>query len=396
MQRHQHGGNIYQYGSVIDFSANINPLGMPAAVQEAAMQGVIDACHYPEAENRRLVRAIADTEAKNGINLSDSQIICGNGAAELIFLLCRTIRPKGAILLAPSFAEYAQALQASGSRIEWIHLQEENGFTVTARTLEMMEQRINAGLKTDTPIEMMFICQPNNPTGQLNGEVWMERILAMCRRYHLWLVLDACFLELLEESETAVQHRITDRCLQYNRSLVLKAFTKSFAMAGLRLGYLMGQDEQCMRLMRENLQPWNVSLPAQYAGLAALKEKDFLKESRKFLTEEKQWLLEELGCVQESGLIERIYGHTANFIFFRAKKGLAKKILAHRILIRDCSNYQGLTDGYYRIAVRTHEENQQLIKALKAEVLMMEISMTEGGVDDGEGYHDTGNNVECR
>lgn len=373
MQRHQHGGNIYEHAGAIDFSANINPLGMPAAVREAAMQGAADACRYPEAENRRLIQAIAEAEKTAGIAMAASNIICGNGAAELIFLICRTIRPKASMLLAPSFAEYAQALHGAGSRIEWVYLREKDGFAVTEQTLIEMEERIEASRKTDFPIEMLFMCQPNNPTGQLADEVCMGAVLTLCRRFHLWLVADACFLELLADEAIMIQRRMIAQCLQYDRSLVLKAFTKSFAMAGLRLGYLMGQNERCLNLMRENLQPWNVSLPAQYAGMAALKEREFLRQSRKYLEDEKSWLLKELGYIQKQGLIERIYGHAANFIFFRAKKGLTEKMLAHGILIRNCSNYQGLTEGYYRIAVRTHEENRQLMKALRKEALGKEI-----------------------
>ncbi len=364
MQRHQHGGNIYEYGDVMDFSANINPLGMPPAVKEAAVQGVCKACHYPEAENRQLVHAIAEAENETGLDLSDSQILCGNGAAELIFLLCRTIRPKGAMLFAPSFAEYAQALRVAGSRIEWIDLREEDEFAGTARTLTEMERRIRESRKTESPVEMLFICQPNNPTGQLAGEAWMESVLALCRRYQIWMVLDVCFLELLDEKELAGQRRIIAECLKYNRGLVIKAFTKSYAMAGLRLGYLIGRNENCLHAMRDNLQPWNVSLPAQYAGLAALKEKEFLKESRQYLAAEKHWLLEKLERIRETGLIIKIYGHGANFIFFRAINGLHIRMLVHGVLIRDCRNYEGLTEGYYRIAVRTHEENERLVQAL--------------------------------
>lgn len=365
MEKHQHGGNIYEYGTVVDFSASINPLGMPESVRLAAVRGVNEASHYPEPDSRRLIRSILAMEAENGMPASDIQIICGNGAAELIFLMCAVLRPRGALLLAPSFAEYELALRACKSRIRHIYLLEEEGFRVTERVVCELQNCIADQNHTDTPVEMLFLCQPNNPTGELISEAMIRRILDICKREHIWLVLDACFVELLDEAEAAQQRRLLAECMEYERTLILKAFTKSYAMAGLRLGYLMGRGGEAMDAMERALQPWNISLPAQYAGLAALKEREFLKESRHYISEEKYRLLDGLYKALQQGPIRSVYGHAANYIFFKADTGLKEKLLAQGILIRDCANYCGLEGGYYRIAVRTGEENVQLLEALR-------------------------------
>jgi threonine-phosphate decarboxylase len=221
---------------------------------------------------------------------------------------------------------------------------------------------------------MLFLCQPNNPTGQLADKGTVDRLLDICRQYDVWLVLDACFVELLETPEMQIQKQVIADCLQYAKTLVIKAFTKSFGMAGLRLGYLIGNDRECLNQMREALQPWNVSLPAQYAGLAALSEQMFLKKSRDYVQAEKAWLLAEL---QDCQVISKIYGHAANYIFFKAKENLKEALLEEKIMIRDCSNYQGLSKGYYRIAVRTHMENERLIEALKRQQTSRETKQDE-------------------
>lgn len=339
--KHIHGGNIYNYGKIIDFSANLNPLGMPEKVKEAARNSISMAEHYPDPDCRELKKALMDKEG-----IPEENIICGNGAAELIFLLAAAKRPKRALLTAPSFAEYEQALKAAGCECSYYYLREQNGFSMKEDYLETLT------METD----MVFLCNPNNPTGALCSRTFLERVLKKCREYGIFLVIDECFLDFLADKE---KWTMKDR-LSGGGFFLLKAFTKIYAMAGLRLGYGMTEDRELLKRMNELRQPWSVSVPAQEAGRAALLETEYVKQSVSYVEKERRWLEEKL-----SDYPFTVYEGRSNYLFFYAgRPDLKEALIPLGILIRDCSNYKGLKAGYYRIAVRTHEENEKLIKAL--------------------------------
>ena len=377
--RHVHGGNIYRYPEgILDFSANINPLGMPSSVEKAAMEAAAACIHYPEPGSSSLCSRIAAWESRemagSGCGLiAASQLVCGNGAAELIFTLCRALQPASGICLAPSFAEYAQALSAAGSRTGQIYLREEDGFALTGQAVREQISSVDSGQGPAAGSRLLFLCIPNNPTGLVPDEDVFDHLLKYCRDQGIWLILDACFADLCGERERKACRHMTARTLAYEKGIVLKAFTKSFAMPGLRLGYLMARNEEFLDCLRRQLQPWNVSRVAQMAGEAAVRELEegtFLSQSLAYIEKEKSYLLEGLHALsgEDGSLVQRIYGHAANYIFFRALGERGRelgRLLAERgVLIRDCSNFPGLEKGYYRIAVRRHEENRRLLEEM--------------------------------
>lgn len=343
MQNHQHGGDIYSKEYRIDFSANLNPLGMPESVREAAKAGVDRSVNYPDVHCRKLREALAK---KEGV-LKES-IICGNGAAELIFLLAATEKPGRSLLVAPGFAEYEQALTSVNCRMDFYYLKEEHGFALAEDYLDRLKEEW----------DMIFLCNPNNPTGVTIEPGLLKQILGICKERKIRVVLDLCFLDFLEDSEKA---DVAAHAADYPNLFILKAFTKTYAMAGLRLGYGISADIALLKRMREHIQPWNVSIPAQMAGCAALKETEYVSLTRALITRERKWLKERLAELEFS-----VYDSKANFIFFKGPPGLTEKCAREGILIRDCGNYRGLEkQAYYRIAVRTHEENMELIKVLR-------------------------------
>lgn len=342
MQKHQHGGDIYSGDVRIDFSANINPLGTPESVIRAAQESIRESAHYPDVECRRLRMSLAEKE-----QVSTEQIICGNGAAELIFAAVQAQAPKKALLAAPGFAEYEQALRITGCEIYDYALKKENGFRVQRDILQCLTEEI----------DMMFLCNPNNPTGVLVERELLLDIIKVCREKQIRIVLDSCFLDFLDDREAA---DCTCLLSEYPNLFILKAFTKIYAMAGLRLGYGLCADTAFLERMKEMVQPWSVSIPAQAAGVAALTETAYVERARALVKEERQWLKKELVTL---GLT--VYDSQANYIFFEGPAGLPEKCRAQGILIRDCSNYRGLTEGYYRVAVRTREENAELIHTLE-------------------------------
>ena len=298
--------------------------------------------HYPDVECERLRRALAQAEG-----VPAESIICGNGAADLIFGLVLALKPEKALLPAPTFAEYEQALRAWGCETEYHFLSEEEGFRPGEEFLE------HIGKDTD----LVFFCNPNNPTGVAVKGEYLKKLADRCRDTDTFLVLDECFEDFLEAPET---YSMKGYLKEYPRMFLLKAFTKKYAMAGIRLGYGFCGDPGILEGMKAVMQPWNVSVVAQEAGIAALKEETYVKESMKKLRREREFLLEGM---KKLGFFT--FASEANYIFFKGREDLQEKCLEKGIYIRDCSNYRGLKKGYYRVAVRTGDENRRLLAVLK-------------------------------
>jgi len=336
-----HGGDIYDKDIQIDFSANINPLKMPQKVIEAAVKGVYEAYKYPDIEYRNLRYEIGKKE-----NVSLENIVCTNGASEFIYSLVNTIRPKRAIVFAPTFSEYENALRAAGCQIIYYQLYEEDKFKANVEKLvEMLKPKY----------DMLFICNPNNPTGEVIDKEDLKIILKHCEKNNIYLAVDECFNDFLDFPQ---RYSVKEYIYDYENLVIIKAFTKMYAMAGLRLGYGICSVNLAQRI-KKAVPPWSVSIPAEYAAIEAIKEKDFVLESMKLLKKERKYLINEL---EKFGF--EIYGSKANYIFFKCDKtlDLYELFKKNKILIRDCSNYRGLEKGFYRIAVKTHEENKRFIE----------------------------------
>lgn len=346
--KHLHGGDIYRNPNMIDFSANINPLGMPDCVREAAKKGIDFSQSYPDVECSTLRKKISQR-----FDVAYEEIICGNGAADLIFTLVRAITPKKALLLAPTFAEYEQALESVGCAIHYYNLKEEEKFLLGNEYIKEFYDKISQGISYD----MIFLCNPNNPTGQPIEYSLLYSIVKTCRKVGCMVVLDECFVDFLEEPET---YSMISQITKFPNLFILKAFTKMYAMAGIRLGYGFTSDLSLIQKMRAASQPWNVSIPAQMAGMAALDLVDYEEKTRVYVRNEKRFLLEGL-----EPYVKKIYGTSGNYIFFQAREDLYEQLKKKNILIRDCSNYRNLQKGFYRIAVRTREENKIFLEALR-------------------------------
>lgn len=346
-----HGGDTEsyrrEYGRYpLDFSANCNPLGVPAGVKRAICDAAAHADGYPDPLCRELGAAIA---ARMG--LSPRQVLCGNGAADLIYRLALARKPKRALVPVPSFAEYELALRTVGCEVIRHPLEPGLGFALTGSILASLERGV----------EMLFLCNPHNPTGQTIDPGLLPRILESCERRGILLVMDECFNGFLPEP---ARHTLR-RCLSgHGHLLVIDAFTKLYGMAGVRLGCCLSGNEALLGEMRRAGQPWAVSSLAQAAGIAALQEHEYIERTRALLRTERAFLTDELRAL---GM--EVIGGEANFIFFRTEiPDLAGQMRGRGILIRDCRNYAGLSKGYYRVAVRRRGENLRLIEALPAPV----------------------------
>lgn len=335
-----HGGDIYGGDIRLDFSANTNPLGTPPGVL-AAVSGCLQQLHrYPDPYCRELVAAIAAFE-----RVPPEWILCGSGAAELIYAYCTSLGRVAAVELAPTFSEYALGLHQAGSTLVRYPLKQENAFRLDWDFLDFLQRQ---------QPQAVFLCNPNNPTGQVIDRELLDAILALCKKQGIRLFLDECFADLSDGQQT-----MKDRLADSPNLLLLKAFTKSYGMAGLRLGYCLCSDEALLGKMAASVQPWNVSTPAQAAGKAALSEMAFLERTRALIAQERPWL-----CRQLESLGLWVCPSQANYLLFRGPENLGQQLRQEGIALRSCDNYLGLGPGWYRTAVRCRRENQQLVRAV--------------------------------
>ncbi len=350
MYKYEHGGDIYSQKAAgsgkacVDFSANINPLGLPLGVKAAVKQAIKDCINYPDPFCRELAEA-----AGAFLGVPPSQLFFGNGAADVLFRLALALQPKNALLLAPTFADYEKSLRTVQCRIKYYTLQEKQEFIPQSDILKKISART----------DLVVICNPNNPTGQLADKKLMELILEKCRSVGAKLLVDECFMDFVDAPEASSMRSFL---AEYPELIILKAFTKTFAMPGIRLGYCITCDEQLLQRLHESGQDWSVSVLAQAAGKAAVQEKQYLHESIMLIAEEREYLSHQLEL-----LGARVYGSKANYIFFYMEQpaDLAELLRKQGYLIRSCANYHNLKAGYYRVAVKTRVLNRGLIKAIK-------------------------------
>lgn len=348
-----HGGDLFGKSIELDASVNVNPLGAPEAVKQE-LQRVIETeleC-YPDPHHRSLKQALS-----KHFQLEVENILCGNGASELIHAICQSQAAKSALLLAPCFSGYTTALRTSGTDIFYCGLRAKEEYMVTEPWLiECFFPRLE-----EVNPELVFITNPNNPNGAcIPGELLRRMLKACCDGQRL-VVLDECFLELTDCFPATMIREIQ----QYPNLVVLRAFTKSFALPGLRLGYGICQSSQLCESIERQLPEWNVSVLAERAGVVALREQAYLEEARTLIGEERAFLEKGLKALDFV-----VFPGNANFILFydereKRKETWKEAMEQKKILIRDCSDYEGLTKGYYRIAVKSHTENQRLLKTIE-------------------------------
>lgn len=379
-----HGGDIYGDAAVeLDFSVNTNRLGMPQAVRDAVIASSAAWEQYPDALCRKLRRAAAVFYEADGTPIPEDWLVFGNGASDILYAVVSAIRPKQAILLAPGFSEYEQALRMCGCEIRWLHLKEENGFSLESAREELyamlFDDSGDASKIDSVPTlsskhenvweKILILGNPNNPTGRAISATELERLAEVCRETHTWLMLDECFQWFLD---TRREGSFVGNLLNGvgDHVILLNALTKICSMAGLRLGYGIIPNAGLRECLEKFRQPWSVSAPAQAGGVAAFaeladhSEGNLLEWTVKFLQAERPRLAEKL---EELGFI--VYPSQTNYLLFRSpdedSRDYKQGCLEHGILIRACENFEGLNRHYYRVAVRNRGENERLINILK-------------------------------
>ncbi|WP_442601610.1 threonine-phosphate decarboxylase CobD [Paenibacillus sp. KN14-4R] len=351
LERYGHGGDLRtaaeSFGlgkeQFLDFSANMNPLGPPACVGDIVRDKWMDVIRYPDPVCRELVRTISQH-----YDIPEASILIGNGAAELIDLLVRVLKPNVIGIARPSFSEYEEAAEKAGSQIVDIPLRERDGFVLQQADVEAAIQQTDA----------LFIAHPNNPTGRLVPSDVIDTITTACHP----LILDEAFVDFLpNEKEIS---RIRQAAINRN-VFVIRSMTKFYSIPGIRLGFLVAHPDHIHTIKQHKI-PWSVNFLAQEIGTAVLQDTDFADRTHKWLQEERQWLTQSL-----TGLGLQVVPSDTNFILFAFKQSeeMNVKIAQNRlgqlgILVRDASLFSGLDNRYCRVAIRLREDNERLIAGL--------------------------------
>lgn len=348
----EHGGNSVEIAqqlgiapeALLDFSANINPLGLSSRVKSLITSHLEIIERYPDVEYRHLHQALAIA------NQCDvEQVIAGNGATELIYGLVRTLLPRSAMLLVPGFAEYRRALAQHGCRVIEYRLNEEQGFQPDRQLLEAVHKH--------RP-DCLFIATPNNPTGLMPDTQLLSELAELCEERQIALIVDEAFIDFLPDGSS-----LPSRLAHSSYLYLLRSLTKFFAIPGLRLGYLLSSNRATIRHLKDNREPWSVNALSSLVGQHLLADVDYINLSHEYIARQREFLWQALKRFASLN----VWKPTANYLFFRCLNkdiNLKSALLAHRILIRHCENYPGLDGSYYRVAVRTEDENRKLIQAL--------------------------------
>ena len=355
----EHGGDIYGNKNIeLDFSVNLSPIGPPQEVcsllKEEDWTGILT--NYPDPEYRELRQALSQKT-----DLPEDWILCGNGASELLMAAAQAVRPKKAMIPVPSYQGYERAIQAVGAEILFYQLDREKGFALTEDILERTDglKRL-AGTKEES---MLFLCNPNNPVGKCIEPELLDKIAEYCKTNRIFLVVDECYLDLLPDA----RRRTMKRVLPENPHLIIvNAFTKAYALPGIRLGYLTTGNEELRERIRMQQPEWSVSMLAQRAGIAALSSRGYLEEARQAVQAEREYIS---GQLQELGM--EVFDGQAPFVMFRSGKELYEPLKEKGILIRRCDGIRGVRDPseenghYYRTGLRSHAENMRLISKIR-------------------------------
>jgi cobyric acid synthase CobQ/L-threonine-O-3-phosphate decarboxylase len=350
MNSREHGGNLTRLASIsgrsaediLDFSANINPLGPPEWLRSLVSSVLGSVVHYPDPDCSEVVQAAADR-----YGCPREQIMVGNGSTELLRLIPGVVGKQRAVIVAPSYSDYRAAATDAGLACELFLLSEADGFSCDIA-------RLQSHLRGD---ELVFLCNPNNPTGTLFDSESLREIARTNPSTHF--LVDEAFADFVDGMDSLGRNRPSN-------VTVLLSLTKLYAIPGLRLGCAIA-DKQISDAVRRIQPLWSVNAIAQAVGAAALRDAEYVPSTREFVRDQREALVSELKSI--SGLA--VYPGAANFLLVRIDRRrldartLAEQMLRHGVAIRVCDNFEGLGPNFFRVAVRTPAENERLCDALR-------------------------------
>jgi threonine-phosphate decarboxylase len=345
-----HGGDVYHLArtlrialvDLLDFSANINPLGFPPGLTGAMQEALAEIVHYPDRRCLALRAALAAYH-----HLTPEEILVGNGSTELIYLAARALSPSRGLIVTPAFSEYEHALDLARVPVAFHPTGEADNFTLG------VVPEPQAG-------DLVFLAHPASPSGVLLDPELFLMLAAGCEAAGAYLLLDEAFVDFVEEASLKLHLR------RFPRLMILRSFTKFFGIPGMRLGYLLGAPELVARLSGAQ-EPWSVNTMAQAMGRACLADSEYMRRTRALIRRERQFLLDGLAALR--GL--SVFPSVVNYLLVKITRpgltaaALRQRLLAHHIVIRDAGNFRGLDERFVRLAVRGRAENERLLAALR-------------------------------
>ena len=380
-----HGGNIYKIfrekniKEILDYSSNINPYGIPESLKKRITENLEILERYPDPDYIELRQKLAHL---NKVDVSN--IILGNGATEIIFLFMKVINPQKVLIVSPTFREYERAIKAT-ERVENSSIlgdsnkkeDDDNSYEKQKIEIEYFELKENDDFKLninnlknelEKKYDLLIMCNPNNPTGKFLKLDETEEILKECNKYNTKLFIDEAFIDFLKDG---IKESIINTKEDKQNLFVTRAFTKFFAMPGLRLGYGIYFDKKLEKRISEKKEPWSVNNIAEMAGLTVLDDTKYIEETLKWIAEEKTYVYEKLNEI--NGI--KPYKTEVNFITVKIEdklfskelnvKILREKMLEQGILIRDASNFKFLDERFFRLAIKNRKNNIRVIETLK-------------------------------
>lgn len=343
-----HGGNIYKLKrdngiEVLDYSSNINPLGVPSSFKKAVIENFETLEKYPDIDYVELRTAIG-----NYNNCHIDNVVVGNGATEVLFLYMKAVKAKKVLIIAPTFAEYERAARAAGRDVKFFPLSKD--FSLNENML----------LDFITDEDVVVMCNPNNPTGKFQNLEKIKKLADFLERKNKKLFIDEAFIEFVDNWKDK-----TAFLLKHKNVFILRALTKFFALPGVRLGYGLTYDEAILNEIKNIREPWSVNGVAEIAGKTMLLDTLYIHETENWIKKEKLWFYEEL-C--EIDNIEVTPTET-NFILVKLlndnAKSFRKKMIENGVLVRDASNFMFLDESYIRLAIKDRKKNEQVLEALR-------------------------------
>ncbi len=349
MTLNAHGGNIYVIArktgiatrNLLDFSANINPLGFSPRIKNILRHCDQLIRNYPDRECLDLIHTISRYHG-----IPAASILVGNGSTEFIFLLPRVLKPKKTLLVIPTFSEYEAAVGSINGKVSYFKTLESNEFAIT---VENLFKELRNGY------DALYICNPNNPTGVLTDKEKLLEILNAALPLGTQVILDETFIDFNENQS------LKDMIQLYENMYILRSMTKFFGLPGLRAGYIFSSKGNIAKL-RAHQEPWTMNALAQYASIESLRDQQFIRKTICYLQSARTELITALSTIP----CLKIFPSAANFLLLKLDESeLYESLLQKGVIIRKCDSFKGLNEHFFRIAVRTTIENKKLVGLLR-------------------------------
>lgn len=345
-----HGGNVYKLMrkkkiKILDYSSNINPLGVPERLKVKIVENLDILEKYPDIDYLELKESIGDYN-----RVPKQNILVGNGATEILFLYMKALKPRKVMIVSPTFAEYERALQTLNTEVDFFKLEERENFELD---IEKLKLEISNH-------ELVVICNPNNPTGNFIEKSKLKDLNDFFKERKVKLFIDECFIEFIENWENETVSNLKDKNI-----FILRALTKFFALPGIRLGYGISYNEEIVKKIEKIKEPWSVNAFADLAGKIILEDKEYIERTNEWIKNERKWFYENLLTIDEI----KPYKTHSNFILIKLKSFTSEKfckLMENKgILVRNAANFKFLDNSYVRLAIKNREKNMEILEKIR-------------------------------